>query len=55
MVRMMPEVQNGMAQSRNSTVRMAALRTWKIRNQAMLKPRNSVIAQTMTANFSELI
>ena len=32
MVRMMPEVQNGMAQSRNSTVRMAALRTWKIRN-----------------------
>ena len=31
-----------------------ALRTWKIRNQAILKPRNSVIAQTMTANFSEL-
>ena len=32
MVRMMPEVQNGIAHSRNSTVRMVALRTWKIRN-----------------------
>ena len=31
MVRMMPEVQNGMAHSRNSTVRMVALRMWKIR------------------------
>ena len=51
MVRMMPEVQNGMAQSKNSTVRVVALRTWKIRNQAMLKPRNSVIAQTMTCEF----
>ena len=54
MVRMMPEVQNGIAHSRNSTVRTVALRTWKIRNQAMLKPRNSVIAQTITANLSEL-
>ena len=54
MVRMMPEVQNGMAQSKNSTVRVVALRTWWIRSQAMLKPRNSVIAQTMSANFSEL-
>ncbi len=30
-VRMMPEVQNGIAHSRNSTVRVTALRTWKIR------------------------
>ncbi len=55
MVRMMPEVQNGIAQSRNSTVRVIALRMWCTRNQAMLKPRNNVIAQTMTANFSELM
>ena len=54
MVRMMPEVQNGIAHSRNSTVRTIALRTWNTRNQAMLKPRNSVIAQTMNANRSEL-
>jgi hypothetical protein len=54
MVRMMPEVQKGIAQSKNSTVRVAALRTWWIRNQAMPKPRNRVIAQTVTANFSEL-
>ena len=55
MVRMMPDVQNGIAQSRKRTVRVIALRIWNMRNQAMLKPRNSVIAQTMTANFSELI
>ena len=54
MVRMMPDVQNGMAQARNSTVRMVPLRMWNTRKWAMLKPRNSVMAQTMQANFSEL-
>ena len=53
-VRMIPDVQNGIAHNRNNTVRVTALRTWKIRKYAMLKPRNSVIAQTMNANFNEL-
>ena len=54
MVRMMPEVQNGIAHSRNSTVRVSRPRTWNTRNQAMLNPRNSVIAQTMKAKRNEL-
>ena len=55
MVRMMPEVQNGIAHSMNSAMRVAPVRMWNTRKWARLKPRNSVIAQTVTANSSELV
>ena len=51
---MIPEVQNGIAHSRNSTVRTIAVRTWNTRNQAMLNPTNSVTAQTIVARRNEL-
>ena len=54
MVRMMPDVQNGTAHSRNSTMRVVPVRMWNTRKCARLKPRNSVTAQTISANCNEL-
>ena len=54
-VRMMPDVQNGIAQSRNRTVRTVAVRTWNTRKYAILKPRKSVISHTIRPSRSELI
>ena len=53
-MRMMLEVRNGTVQMRNSTVCIAALRTWNARKYATQKPTTSVMAQTIAANLSVL-